>query len=166
MCFHPSVVQATKKLGVSQITLKKACRNIGSPGWPGGKLGPLEAFFYLNFYRTMCPRIEIYEMNVRLISSLQIILEHCSACFHLQLIKLNYGEWFRNSISKYIMWLEPNVVWINCRCRSGAWRAQSTGQDTQSLLDIRMHQLMRQQTMKLLSTALLPLLGNHAPRKQ
>jgi hypothetical protein len=36
--FHLSVVDAAKKLGVSQTTLKKACRKFGLKRWPGRKV--------------------------------------------------------------------------------------------------------------------------------
>lgn len=38
--FHLSVVDAAKKLGVSQTTLKKACRKFGLKRWPGRKVMP------------------------------------------------------------------------------------------------------------------------------
>ncbi|KAI5075083.1 hypothetical protein GOP47_0009159 [Adiantum capillus-veneris] len=41
--FHLSVVDAAKKLGVSQTTLKKACRNFGLKRWPGRKVRSLES---------------------------------------------------------------------------------------------------------------------------
>lgn len=36
--FHLSVADAAKKLGVSQTTLKKACRKFGLKRWPGRKV--------------------------------------------------------------------------------------------------------------------------------
>ncbi|BBM98225.1 hypothetical protein Mp_1g11830 [Marchantia polymorpha subsp. ruderalis] len=41
--FHLSVVDAAKKLGVSQTTLKKACRKFGLKRWPGRKVRSLES---------------------------------------------------------------------------------------------------------------------------
>ncbi|KAI5065032.1 hypothetical protein GOP47_0019727 [Adiantum capillus-veneris] len=41
--FHLSVVDAAKKLRVSQTTLKKACRNFGLKRWPGRKVRSLES---------------------------------------------------------------------------------------------------------------------------
>ncbi|XP_024396538.1 uncharacterized protein [Physcomitrium patens] len=41
--FHLSVVEAAKKLGVSQTTLKKACRKFGLKRWPGRKVRSLES---------------------------------------------------------------------------------------------------------------------------
>ncbi|EFJ25331.1 hypothetical protein SELMODRAFT_99671, partial [Selaginella moellendorffii] len=40
--FHLSIVDAAKKLGVSQTTLKKACRKFGLKRWPGRKVDQLE----------------------------------------------------------------------------------------------------------------------------
>ncbi|XP_002975726.2 uncharacterized protein LOC9630378 [Selaginella moellendorffii] len=41
--FHLSIVDAAKKLGVSQTTLKKACRKFGLKRWPGRKVRSLES---------------------------------------------------------------------------------------------------------------------------
>ncbi|EFJ23355.1 hypothetical protein SELMODRAFT_103796, partial [Selaginella moellendorffii] len=43
--FHLSIVDAAKKLGVSQTTLKKACRKFGLKRWPGRKVDQLELVF-------------------------------------------------------------------------------------------------------------------------